>query len=79
MKSGFIDKLIGRLDRIEPGEIQAYLAQLVQEKGFLEKVFEALQEGVIVVDEEGVITYLNRAACRFFGLDQEESTGSSLD
>ena len=79
MKSGFIDKLIGRLDRIEPGEIQAYLAQLVQEKGFLEKVFEALQEGVIVVDEEGVITYLNKAACRFFGLEQDSTMGSELD
>ncbi len=78
MKSGFIDKLIGRLDRIEPGEVQAYLARLVREKGFLEKVFEALQEGVIVTDGDGVISYINRAACRFFGLDRRTTVGAEL-
>ena len=57
MKSGFLDKLIARLGKLSPDEVQNALVRLVQEKGFLEKVFDALQEGVIVTDADGMITY----------------------
>ena len=78
MNSGFFDKLVRRMDRLEPAEVQRYLMRLVQEKGFFEKVFEALQEGVILLDGEGRVTYVNRAACGFFGFDRELIVGSKL-
>lgn len=56
MKSSFFDKIVKRMDRLEPADVQRYLLRLVQEKGFFEKVFEALQEGVILLDGEGVVT-----------------------
>jgi PAS domain S-box-containing protein len=73
MKSGFLDKLIDRMDRVEPGEVQNYLIQLSREKGFLERVFEALQEGVIILNATGMVTYLNGAAQRIFGLPQDNT------
>jgi PAS domain S-box-containing protein len=69
MKSGFLDKLIAKIGKVNPEEARSYLGRLVQERGFLEKVFDALQEGVIVTDAEGTVSYVNRAACSFFGLD----------
>jgi two-component system, sporulation sensor kinase E len=39
------------------------MLDLLKEKGFLEKVFQALQEGIILLDTEGQVTYVNRAAC----------------
>jgi two-component system, sporulation sensor kinase E len=79
MKAGFIEKLIGRLGRIGPEEVQNYFLRLAEEKGFLETVFNAVQEGIIVTDSEGRITYLNEAACELFGLRSEESIGKRLD
>ena len=79
MKAGFLEKLIGRLGRIGPEEVQNYLLRLAQEKGFLETVFNAIQEGIIVTDSAGRITYLNDAACDLFGLDGEASIGKQLD
>ncbi len=79
MKPGFFDKLIARIERLEPEEVQNALARLVQEKGFLEKVFDALQEGVIVTDIEGRVNYINRSACGFFGLNQEDSIDRDMD
>jgi len=79
MKAGFLEKLIGRLGKIGPEEVQNYLLRLAQEKGFLETVFNAIQEGIIVTDSSGRITYLNDAACEFFGLDSEGSIGKLLD
>ena len=69
MKAGFLEKLIERLGRIGPEEVQNYFLRLAQEKGFLETVFNAIQEGIIVTDSNGRITYLNDAACELFGLE----------
>jgi PAS domain S-box-containing protein len=78
MKSGFFDKLIRRVDRLETGEVQHFLAELLQQKGLLEKVFQALQEGVILLDNEGRVTYVNRAACHLFGFDADAVQGKPL-
>ena len=79
MKAGFVEKLIGRLGKIGPEDVQNYFLRLAQEKGFLETVFNSIQEGIIVTDAKGRITYLNDAACQLFGLEAEESIGKRLD
>ncbi|HEY2102059.1 MAG TPA: ATP-binding protein [Chthoniobacterales bacterium] len=79
MKSGFLEKLIGRLGKIGPEDVQNYLLRLAQEKGFLETIFNAIQEGIIVTDSSGNITYVNDAACELFGLDAEDAIGKQLD
>jgi len=78
MKSGFLDKLVHRLDRLEPADVQQVLSRLIREKGFLEKVFEALQDGVILMDAKGEVTYVNRAACTFLGFDSKQIVGQRL-
>jgi two-component system, sporulation sensor kinase E len=79
MKAGFVEKLIGRLGKIGPEDVQNYFLRLAQEKGFLETVFNSIQEGIIVTDSKGRITYLNNAACQLFGLEAEDSLGKRLD
>jgi signal transduction histidine kinase len=79
MKAGFLEKLIERLGRIGPEEVQNYFLRLAQEKGFLETVFNAIQEGIIVTDSKGRITYLNDAACGLFGLEAGDAIGKRLD
>ena len=79
MKAGFLEKLIERLGRIGPEDVQNYFLRLAQEKGFLETVFNAIQEGIIVTDSKSRITYLNDAACGLFGLEASEAIGKRLD
>ncbi|HCN29941.1 MAG TPA: PAS domain-containing sensor histidine kinase [Verrucomicrobiales bacterium] len=78
MRSAFLDKLLKRMDRLEPGEVQSVMLELMKEKGFLEKTFQALQEGVILLDPEARVTYVNQAACQFFGLHAEQVIGQKL-
>lgn len=77
-KAGFLEKLVARLDRVLPGDVQQIVARLIREKGFLEKVFEALHEGVFILEPNGVIGFLNPAACQFFGLDPERAVGQVI-
>lgn len=79
MKSGFLDKLIERLGRVGPEDVQNYLLRLAQEKGLIETVFNAIQEGIIVTDAKGRITYVNNAACELFGFQSDSSIGKRLD
>lgn len=79
MKAGFLEKLIERLGRIGPEEVQNYFLRLAQEKGFLETVFNAIHEGIIVTDSNGRVTYLNDAACQLFGLEAADAIGKRLD
>ena len=78
MRRGFLDKLIERISLVQPGEVQNYLVEIAKEKGFLETIFNAILEGVIVTDPKGRIIYLNRAAAGFFGANPETSLGQPL-
>jgi two-component system, sporulation sensor kinase E len=78
MKSAFLDKLINRLDRIDPGSLQTHFLHLANEKGLLETIFNAVREGLVVLDHNGKITYANRAAGRLLGFSSEAVTGDSI-
>ncbi len=78
MKSRFIDKFVDHLDKVNPKEVQSYVLRIVQEMGFLSKVFDALREGVIVTDPESRISYINDAACGLFGIDRDSAIGEPI-
>jgi two-component system, sporulation sensor kinase E len=78
VKPGFLEKLVARLDRVVPGDVQQIVNRLIREKGFMDQVFEALHEGVIILEPQGVIGFLNHAACQFFGLNPKQAVGEEI-
>lgn len=78
MASGFFDRLVTRLDKLNPESVQAQILRLAQERGFLETIFQTIQEGVLVLDNEGRLIYANRAAEKLTGLDLARSKGRSV-
>ncbi|HEY5894720.1 MAG TPA: ATP-binding protein [Chthoniobacterales bacterium] len=78
MRPRFLDKFLNRISRVEPEAVQHYILQLAREKGFFERIFNALQEGIIVTDGDSRILYLNQAACVLCGLDEKGDVGKLL-
>ena len=78
MKSAFWNKLIERLDKLDPGSVQAQFLRLAAERGLLETIFHALREGILVLDAESRIVYANRGACRLLGLDEATAPGQPM-
>ncbi len=78
VKTSFLDKLIGRIERVDPQSLQSVVLKLAREKGFLETLFNTIQEGVIVTDAEGRITYVNAAGGQLLGIDAERAVGEPL-
>ncbi|NQU41011.1 MAG: PAS domain-containing protein [Lentisphaerae bacterium] len=75
MKSGFVDRLIDRLDRLDPESLQSHFLRIAQDRGLLEMVFQSIQEGVLVVNSEGNLDYANRAAEQFLGFELDSERG----
>jgi PAS domain S-box-containing protein len=75
MNPGFFDKLVDRLDHLDKGSLQTYFLRLAREKGLMETIFQALEEGIIVLDPEAQISYANRAAESFLGFKLDAALG----
>jgi PAS domain S-box-containing protein len=78
MKRAFLDKILARLRRIQPEEVEAFFVELARDKRFLETIFNAIREGVIVTDTAGTVIYMNDAAGMLFGIDPAASLGRPL-
>jgi signal transduction histidine kinase len=76
MKNSFLEKLLERAPRVGAAELQTHLTRLAEEKGFLETLFNTLQEGVTVLDGEGRLMYWNRAAQRLLHLPEAMEAGT---
>lgn len=78
MKHAFLDKLLARLRRIQPEDVETFFVELARDKRFLETIFNAIREGVMVTDTVGTVIYMNDAAGLIFGLDPAASLGRPL-
>ncbi len=70
-RSSFLDKVLGRLDRLDSEGLQAVVQRLARERAFLETLFNSIEDGVVVVDAEGRIVYFNAVVTRLLGLPEE--------
>jgi len=67
-KSSFLDKVLGRIGRLDAEGLQTVVQRLARERSFLETLFISIEDGVLVVDERGRIAYFNQAVTRLLGL-----------
>jgi len=76
-KTSFLDKVLGRIGRLDNEGLQTVVQRLARERTFLETLFHTIEDGVLVVDERGRIIYFNEAVTRLTGL-KAGSEGESI-
>jgi len=67
-KTSFLDKVLGRIGRLDNEGLQTVVQRLARERSFLETLFNTIEDGVLVVDEAGRVLYFNEAASRLLGV-----------
>lgn len=77
--SAFAEKFLKRLSRIPPEQVEAFLSQVLREKAFLEVVFNALTEGVLVASADHKAVFMNRACGELLGVRPGDAIGRPLD
>jgi two-component system, sporulation sensor kinase E len=66
-QSSFLDKVLGRIGRLDTEGLQTVVQRLARERSFLETLFNTIEDGVLVTDEHGRILYFNQAVTRLLG------------
>jgi len=77
IKSSFLDKVLGRIGRLDAEGLQTVVQRLARERNFLETLFNTIEDGVLVTNERGRIIYFNQAVTRLIGL-QSDSEGKLI-
>jgi len=75
MKKETLDRLQERMGLMDAAGVQAWLLRLAREKGQLEAVFDAIREGILLLNPNQEIEYANRAAVQLLGLPADHLGG----
>src|SRR5438093_3761156 len=77
-KSSFLDKVLGRMGRLDHEGLQTVVQRLARERSFLETLFNTIEDGVLVADEHGRIVYFNEAVTNLLGLKTQDAEGQPV-
>ena len=77
-KLSSLDKVLGRLDRLDVAGLQTLVQRLARERTMLDAVFNILQEGVLVITADGEIDYANDAAAQMIGFKDQSGAAATL-
>src|SRR2546421_6964247 len=77
-KSSFLDRVLGRIGRLDAEGLQTVIQRLASERSFLETLFNTIEDGVLVVDERGRILYFNQAVTGLLGLGPQGAEGQHI-
>lgn len=77
-KSSFLDKVLGRIGRLDAEGLTTVVERLARERTFLETLFNTIEDGVLVVDENGRIIYFNQAVTILLGLQPGAAEGQPI-
>ena len=77
-KSSFLDKVLGRIGRLDTEGLQTVVQRLARERNFLELLFNAIEDGILVLDEQGRVIYFNHAVTHLLGWRTEEVEGRPI-
>jgi two-component system, NtrC family, sensor histidine kinase KinB len=65
-------------DRLEQFE-KLNVDRLIYEKSKTEAIIESLEDGIVLVDPNGIVTHVNELGAIILGVDREEALGSPFD
>ena len=63
-----LDKVLGRLEDLDEVNLSNLVQRLARERKLLETVFDVIRDGILVLDQKGIITYSNQQGRRLIGL-----------
>ena len=67
-----LDKVLGRIDDLDEVNLGILVQRLARERKLLETVFDVIRDGILVLDENGVLTYSNLQGRRLIGLKETQ-------
>jgi len=70
--SNSLNRILGRLDNLDSTNLTILVQRLARERELLEKVFNSIHDGILVLDGDGTIQYANRSSRELIGLAEDD-------
>ncbi|EDY84560.1 PAS fold family [Verrucomicrobiia bacterium DG1235] len=77
-KESSLDRVLGRIESLDAINLTNLAQKLARERAYLETVFNTALEGILVVDEDGVVQYANESGQSMIGLNENDLGASIL-
>ena len=72
MKNTGLDKILGRVEDLDSVNLGILVQRLARERKLQETVFNTIQDGILVIDSDGIVQYANDAAFNIIGLKEND-------
>ncbi|HWX78278.1 MAG TPA: histidine kinase dimerization/phospho-acceptor domain-containing protein, partial [Candidatus Acidoferrales bacterium] len=69
------NKMAERLEQFEKLNVE----RLIYEKSKTEAIIESIEDGIVLIDPQGIVTHINEIAGIIMGIEREEALGSPFD
>lgn len=69
-KINFSNKVLTRLGRLDQESVQGYVAGLLQTQRELEQILDQINEGILILDSNGVVKFANQRAFLWLGFQR---------
>lgn len=77
MKSDHLNRILGKIEDLDPANLTILAQRLARERRLLETVFNIIQEGILIIDSTGLIEYSNQVAKKIINLEDKD-LGSAI-
>lgn len=67
-----LDKILGRVEDLDSVNLGILVQRLARERKLQETVFNTIQDGILVIDTDGLVQYSNEAARALIGLKKSD-------
>lgn len=78
LSSHFIKRVLDRLDKLDEESLKQFITDLSNDREFFELIFESMIEGVMVLDEDDNIVFINKMARNMFSIYNRDTEKKSL-
>jgi two-component system, NtrC family, sensor histidine kinase KinB len=69
------NKMAERLEKFE----QLNIDRVIYEKSKTEAIIESVEDGIVLIDRDGIVTHINETAGIILGIEREDALGSPFD
>ncbi len=78
LSSKFVDKVLERIEKLDVENLKDFIYKLSQNRKFFETILESMIEGVIVLNKEQDIQYINKQAIIMFNINDSNVIEKNL-
>ncbi|HOF01939.1 MAG TPA: ATP-binding protein [Spirochaetota bacterium] len=79
INSSFLSSIRKKLDKIDGNTLKELVLELIEENETIKTVFNSMSEGVLVLDKEKKIIFVNKIFSKILGFNQTDALGNPFE